>query len=368
MIHIKSKADYPYIYLLVEPNLVFVYRIETQQYITISDMNVNKLEAFEMENDDFQTFNFKERHSIEGRGFFVNQEDMVKMVEEINKHIQIIRNGAQTGPVHIVTSESAAGSLRASLPRPKTVIGFPDSFSVGPLWRLNEKVGQDNRKEWLFDHINYESEDYEYESKFANTLREIDDIPDDIPIYIWYGDNPDEQIGLRFYLYLLKEKPNEVFLINSTVEGKQFFHTGQLDSNLISQLFERNKGIRPMTKNERDRLCDEWEKLSQTRELLRIWSNEEIKGVPFVLASMFGVPGEQEFEEKVKLWKLYWLDRTALNQEAVDNMEDSIRNLSFLSEEEIRSLLEDSGFTRITKFMETAMFGSWICYKQESED
>ena len=91
-------------------------------------------------------------------------------------------------------------------------------------------------------------------------------------------------------------------------------------------------------------------------------------GAPFVLASMFGVPGEQEFEEKVKLWKLYWLDRTALNQEAVDNMEDSIRNLSFLSEEEIRSLLEDSGFTRITKFMETAMFGSWICYKQESED
>ena len=63
------------------------------------------------------------------------------------------------------------------LERPKVVIGFPDSFSIGPLWKLNGKVGQTFRNEWLYEHINYENDDYEYETKFANTLREIEDIP-----------------------------------------------------------------------------------------------------------------------------------------------------------------------------------------------
>lgn len=71
---------------------------------------------------------------------------MKQMVEEINKHIQKNRHlkgvGNQIGAVHIVNSESAAGSLRVGLERPKTVIGFPDSFSIGPLWKLDEKIGQ----------------------------------------------------------------------------------------------------------------------------------------------------------------------------------------------------------------------------------
>jgi len=265
----------------VEPTLVFVYRLETTQYITISDLSSgSNLEAFEIEKDDFRTFTYTERNSAEGRGYFLQQDDMVKLAEEINRQIQRIRMGNPVGPVHIVTSESAAGSLRASLPRPKTVIGFPDSFSVGPLWKLDEKGGQVNRKEWIFEHINYESEDVEYETKFANTLREIEDIPNDVPIYIWFGNNPDEQTGLRFFLYLLREITNEIMLINSTAEEEQFFHTAQLDSNVMTRIFERNKRNNPLTENERNDFYQEWENLAQTKEVLRIWSGEEIKGVP----------------------------------------------------------------------------------------
>ncbi|MFC4411584.1 DUF1835 domain-containing protein [Chungangia koreensis] len=231
---------------------------------------------------------------------------MVKLADEINKHIQKFRTGYQLGPVHIVTSESAAGSLRVSLPRPKCVIGFPDSFSIGPLWKLDEKVGQSNRKEWLFEHINDESEEYEYENKYVNTLREIEDIPHDVPIYVWYGDNPDEQTGMRFFLYLLREKTNEIFLINSTVEGKQLFHTAQLDSDIVRQIFDGNKENKALTNHERIHLQKEWEQLSQTQEFLRIWVDGEIRGVqenyydPLIIETIKSLHFQQETKDFIK--------------------------------------------------------------------
>lgn len=152
-------------------------------------------------------------------------------------------------PVHIVSSESAAGSLRVGLDWPKVVIGFPDSFSIGPLYNLHEKEGQTIRFEWIYEHINYEQDDYIYENKYSNTVREIDDIPGQFPIYIWYGNNVDEQIGLRFLLFLLRDKANDIFLLNSTElyakyitsqgENRKISYTSQIESNDLRILFEK---------------------------------------------------------------------------------------------------------------------------------
>lgn len=83
-------------------------------------------------------------------------------------------------------------------------------------------MGQTFRNEWFYEHINLEQDDYEYENEFANTLWEIEDIPKQVPIYIWYGNNADEQTGLRFLLYLLRDKTNDVYLINSTELYKKY--------------------------------------------------------------------------------------------------------------------------------------------------
>ncbi|WP_057776153.1 DUF1835 domain-containing protein [Cytobacillus dafuensis] len=295
LIPIKTKINHPFIYFLIEPNVVIVYQIKTNNYLTISDMiKIDVWLTYEINNKvEFEKFNHEEHQPVEGRGFFINQEDMNKMVEEINKHIQKKRYlkgmGNQLGAVHIVNSESAAGSLRVGLERPKTVIGFPDSFSIGPLWKLDEKIGQSYRKEWLFENINFEQEDYEYENKFTNTLREIEDIANDVPIYIWYGNNADEQTGLRLLLYLLREKTNEIFLMNSielyvrysaTEEEQPIFHTGQMASKNLRLLFENNKENKPLSDKKRIQFHKEWEKLSQTKEVLRLWIDDEIKGVP----------------------------------------------------------------------------------------
>ncbi|MFS0577494.1 methyltransferase [Sporosarcina sp. 179-K 3D1 HS] len=85
------------------------------------------------------------------------------------------------------------------------------------------------------------------------------------------------------------------------------------------------------------------------------------KGAPFVLAAMYGDPDASAFDELFALWKAYWLDSTKLTQEEVDEMEKTVRSLSFLPEDKIVSLLEEAGFQNIAKFFSTNMFGGWIC-------
>ncbi|MFJ5772157.1 DUF1835 domain-containing protein [Psychrobacillus sp. NPDC093180] len=288
---IKTKINYPFIYILMDPTIVFVYKIETQNYITVLDLS--RTEAwgtFELEQEvEFETFDHRKNKSTQGRTFFANQDDMVLLVEFINQQIQKNRQLRTNGPVHIVSSESTAGSLKSGLLRPKTVIGFPDFLSIGPLGKLDEKMAQTYRKDWLIDNINFEQET-EYPIKFSNTLREIEDIPSEVPIYIWYGNNANEQVCMRFLIHLLKDKTNKLFLINSTdlyekhistqKQPLHIFNTSQIESQDIKMLFEKNNKDTPLSDKERNHLQLEWEALAKTKEVLRIWRNGEIKGVP----------------------------------------------------------------------------------------
>ncbi len=311
----------------MEPNVVFVYKIETQNYVTVSDLNKNgEWQTYELEHEaEFEKFNHEESNPLEGKGYMIKQNDVNTMVEIVNNCIQKYRHsfasalvvtGEQVAPVHIVSSESTAGSLRVGLERPKVVIGFPDSFSIGPLWKLDEKVGQTFRNEWFYENINHEQDDYEYENKFANTLLEIEDIPKQVPIYIWYGDTADEQTGLRFLLYLLRDKSNDIYLMNSTelyekyitpkVKGQQIVHTGHIEPNDLRCLFEKNSKNQPLSEQERIHLKREWISLSQTKEVLRLWMNHKIIGVnenhydPLVINTIEMLHSKQEKKDFIK--------------------------------------------------------------------
>ncbi|MEK4487753.1 methyltransferase [Psychrobacillus sp. FSL H8-0484] len=84
---------------------------------------------------------------------------------------------------------------------------------------------------------------------------------------------------------------------------------------------------------------------------------------PFVMVSKYGDPNSDEFQERLILWKSYWLDTTKLSVEEVDEMEKEILSLSYLPEDVVEQLLQQAGFTRIAKFFSTTLFGGWICYK-----
>lgn len=233
--------------------------------------------------DEFEEFNHEEYEPSKGRQFFVNQEGLSVMVKAINKVIQKNKFVVDSISVHMVSTESAAGSLRIGLLRPRMVIGFPDSLAIGPIQGLHTEVGLSDRLEWLHDNINFELDDHLLENQITNTLREIEDIALDAPVYIWYGNNAVEQIGLRFFLYQLREKVNEIFLINSTeyyehIEGQEpIFYTSQFEPEDIKVIFEIDK--RPLSYKEREQYHKEWKQLLETREVLRIWEDNQIKSV-----------------------------------------------------------------------------------------
>ncbi|WP_251551050.1 DUF1835 domain-containing protein [Neobacillus muris] len=310
----RTKALYPYIYFFMEPNIVFVYQIESSRYLTLSELHHRgEWQTYELsDSEEFETFHHAESEPLIGRGYAVRQDDRMKMLEHINQQIQQHRQFPMDGPVHMVVSESAAGCLRFGLERPKTVIGFPDFFAIGPVWQLHETAGQDFRFEWLYEHINTEMEDYERETLFKNTLMEIEDIPEQLPIYLWTANNASEQTGIRFMFKLLSGKANKVFLMNSTslyesfMKGQDGFqlmtHTSQIEPEKL-RLFLEMAALTPLSEEERLRYEKEWQELSRSspQQVLRIWKQERIVNVPetyydeLILSMLEKLQQNQEF-------------------------------------------------------------------------
>lgn len=86
----ETRENYPFIYFYAVLNIVFVYRIEKTNTITPTEL-IGSMKAYEINNfDEFELFNHQDRNELKnsGRSFFINFEDMNRMAEEINKHIQ----------------------------------------------------------------------------------------------------------------------------------------------------------------------------------------------------------------------------------------------------------------------------------------
>lgn len=170
------------------------------------------------------------------------------------------------------------------------VISFWETFSVGPIWRLHEDIGKEARFNWKKNNLtDAYNEFHEYEQNFQKTVNEITAIPEGSPIMIWISDNAHEQTGLRFVLYLLKNKNNDIFLINTTkVYGELFkkrkekytvLDTGEIPPEKLRFIYEQSKNEPPLSQHERENFEKEWLALANTREVLRIWQNGTIHSV-----------------------------------------------------------------------------------------
>ena len=139
-----------------------------------------------------------------------------------------LENEKEYNVVHIVFGDSSSGSLKNTLKDmglqdKEKVIYFSDSFSIGPIWKLEEDIGLSQRYKWLMNHINLDEKYlFNYQNTFKDTLLKINTIPDNVRINIWVGENSDEQTALRFVLYLLGIKTNDIFLINTTANYNKY--------------------------------------------------------------------------------------------------------------------------------------------------
>lgn len=202
---------------------------------------------------------------------------------------------AQYHTTHIVFGDSPSGSLKIALSNlglshQERIVTFSDLFSIGQIWNLHNAQGISNRFKWLRNHIISDDEDFNHhEEHFKQTIVDLQRTPNDHPIIIWVGENAHEQTGLRFVLYLLKEKVNDIYIIYTNEAYKSYFdrpdidfaplNMGELSSKLLMKIYENEKKGHLLTQLERKTFEVEWEQLSQTSDVLRIWKKHKIMSV-----------------------------------------------------------------------------------------
>lgn len=195
--------------------------------------------------------------------------------------------------IHILFGASTEGSLRMALKglglsKIEKIISFWDMFSVGPIWQLHEKVGEEARFTWMKNVMN--NEDFQdYINRFQESVNQINAIQTDIPITIWIADSSHEQTGLRYALRLLKNKDNDIKVINTTNKHGELFkqkdieyillHTGEINAEKLQIMYEQSKDESPLSELVREELEGEWVSLSNHQETLRIWKDGKIQSV-----------------------------------------------------------------------------------------
>ncbi|PRS60298.1 hypothetical protein C6X98_16920 [Bacillus pumilus] len=198
--------------------------------------------------------------------------------------------------IHIVFGAAAAGSLKQAFCEMKQdqvndIIAFHDIYSIGPLLHLHEHEGQEKRIEWLRNVISNEFGHFDdMVTDQHRMLQQIKDIKDGTRILIWTGSNAHEQIGLRYAIYLLKEKNIELSLINTTTAFDQLFntntrrmdirHAGEITTEKLKVLYKSKEHMHSVTKEERAQLLIEWLSFAKENHTLRIWQKGQTISVP----------------------------------------------------------------------------------------
>ena len=217
---------------------------------------------------------------------------------------------------HLVCDDSSAGSLKVALKesdliQQENIINMSDLFSIGPIWNLHTSEGINNRYNWLRTHISMDDEVlFTYKDHFKQNLLAIEQIPSNHKIIIWVGENAHEQTALRFMLYVLKEKTNDIVLININEAYKTHFdqseidftlqHMGQISAKKLKQMYENKENGHVLTQSERKAFEQQWLQLCVGNEILRIWENNEIVSVSESYYDEYIVNTVKNFHEENK--------------------------------------------------------------------
>lgn len=285
----ESRTNGSYVYFLIDDNLIYIYKMDTDTYITLHDIKNTKHSAlYEIKSrQEFQSFEHKSRKEVEGMGLFLDEESLKEMVTHINKAIKKqkkrgIWNAKKA--VHLVASQHIASRLAIDLDKNIEVIGLDAAFMFGPLRQLDEHYGQKERSDWIYENINRAFEEINpYMVALVNKMNSLDDIAEERPIYIWCGNNIEEQLALRFFIFIFDKRSNPIYIINTTeILGEiaptenSVIHTADIKSELVQSIFDHIDCSYALTTIKKQRLTMDWHYVANADELLRIWDKQEI--------------------------------------------------------------------------------------------
>lgn len=225
----------------------------------------------------------------------ITENEFVKQIKSTRKSVEHLvenrqnpfsNNEKEITDVHIVFGESTKGALKNALEelnrKNERVIRLNHMFSIGPISGLDKEVGLERRLEWLFYRVHMEDEEvFNYVQDNLQDIEEIRNIPDNVRVTIWYGNNAHEQVGLRFVLFLLNVRAGAIRTINVyEVWGKLFnrsgnypLHTAEISPKQLGILLNQASD-ETISKEELRRWKKEWLKISNQNTNLRIWNKE----------------------------------------------------------------------------------------------
>ncbi|OAB41631.1 DUF1835 domain-containing protein [Paenibacillus glacialis] len=197
--------------------------------------------------------------------------------------------------VHLVFGLSDAGSLKVTLSElgrreENKVLAFNDLFSIGPIMHLDKAEGQQRRMHWLMERFTVYKFDrfINQEQQIGSMIETIASIPEHKSVTIWCGDNSHDQTGLRFALYLLKERKQPVSVVNVsevsmeiptyTKEELTPYAQGLIEQDIYKEIVKRCNGVMPLDADRRRCYESEWLEISSQGHMLRLWQDGEIKG------------------------------------------------------------------------------------------
>ena len=217
---------------------------------------------------------------------------------------------------HILFGASTSGSIQfvlseMDLDKKEKVIAIWDMFSIGPVWQLHEEIGIEARFKWMKNCISGEYDEFpDYKQRFEKAINKINSIPEGVHITIWTSDNAHEQTGLRFVVYLLKEKNIDITHINTTEEYEELFqvkktkytplHTGEIPTEKLQIIYKQGHG-KFFTDHDREDLEKDWLSLSESQETLRIWRNGKIQSVSEHYYDEFIIKRAKKLHSKQKI-------------------------------------------------------------------
>ncbi|HGH7183114.1 DUF1835 domain-containing protein [Bacillus cereus] len=244
-------------------------------------------------------------------------EDIIKNLMDIPKQLtsntSYNRNVKESSHIHITFDDSTAGCLKHMLGQEERleemVVTFSEFFSIGPIYKIHMNEGQLARQKWLVNNLtaydNYFED--EYLRRFMETLEDLHSIPNETPITIWKADNAHEHVGLCFVIAQLKDKKN-IRIINTSEASriilKQVYAirgTGELSPESLSAVLRNCVDSPYLTIESRVNFENEWDRLSNSTEFLRVWKESNVHSVQedyfdqFIIECAKSVGADREF-------------------------------------------------------------------------
>lgn len=183
--------------------------------------------------------------------------------------------------IHVVFSNSAAGSVKYGVKNSIKVINLGDNLSQGP---ISNNIDYEVRQEWI-STVSNDEERAEIEllikESYDNFHNELNQIKKDDEICIWFGNNSYEQCGLMYFLTKLNRYEN-VYLINVSKvtlnegEFNEYYprSVGEVMPEKLNIIF--NKEQEPLTQENFYTLIQYWSALVKQNSHLRVFKNGKV--------------------------------------------------------------------------------------------